>query len=99
MQAVNQLSQPSGNFRSNAGYRPAKTVQPAKPGFARYRYVTAVVVYLVLAMGLISASLLDNSYLLRETISVFVIIGLCLTVRLLGKEVDGQLPEPKSKKQ
>lgn len=97
MQAVNQLSRPSGKIRSNVGYKLTKPAQPAKRSFVRYRYSTAAVAYLVLAIGLISACVLDNGYLLKETITVFIVIGLVMVLRLFGKDVESQLPEPKTK--
>lgn len=99
MQAVNQLSRPSGSIviGSNTSYSQTRQAQVAKPSYVRYRYITAVIVYLVVAVGLISACYFDNGYLLKETISCMAIIGLLLVVRLFGKEVDNRLPEPKSK--
>lgn len=96
MQAVNQLSRPSGKIRSDVDYKLKKKVQSTRQNFVRYRYTVALLAYMILAAVIVSMSYFDNGYLLKEAISVFTVIGLLMVLRLFGKEVDGPLSKSKS---
>ncbi len=98
MQAVNQLSRPSGKIRSNSDYKLRKSAQPARSESVRHRYILALLVYLMLAAVTLSMSYFDSGFLLSETITALAVIGLLLALRLFSTEADGRSSEPKAEK-